>query len=188
MNSWIVQANPQKWLIDWFLDEYIKANPNHEDWWLIEKQYLKDISPGDCVYVWKAKSEPPHNKDKAKDYFLRLKSIARTRLVAGIFAIGEIRTFPKPWRAPLWNDERFRKYRIGCPWKKLTPEDYWVLCTYTENRARNPLLQETIWEKLGQSTKTDLGRFKNGRRGRKLVKLESGEADVINSLLANRKP
>ncbi len=185
MNSWIVQASPQQFLIDWYLDEYIKANPNDEDWWLIEKRYLNLISPGDCVYVWKAESEPPHYK--AEDYFVWLKSIDRTRRMAGIFAIGEIRTFPKPWPAPLWDDARFLKYRIGRPWGKLTSEDYWVLCIYTDNRARNPLLQETIWEKLGQSTKTDLGWFKEVRR-RRLVKLEPGEADVINSLLANRKP
>jgi hypothetical protein len=106
--------------------------------------------------------------------------------VAGIFAVGRIEIFPKLWPALLWNDERFQKYRIGHPWDELTSEDNWVSCTYTDNRATNPLLQETIWEKLGQSTQTDLGRFKKFRK-RRLVKLEPWEADVIDSLLANSK-
>jgi hypothetical protein len=183
MNSWIVQASPQQFLIDWYLDEYIRSHPNENDWWLIEPRYQNVIQPKDVIYVWKAKSEPPHYK--AEDYFSWLKSIGRTMQVAGIFAIGEVTTFPKSWPAPLEKDERFQKYRIDHPWDKLTSEDYWVLCTYWDNRARTPLQQETIWGKLGQSTKTDLGRFKIVRR-RRLVKLEPWESDVINSLLAEK--
>jgi hypothetical protein len=185
MNSWIVQAKPSQFLIDWYLDDYIKTHPKEKDWWLVEKRHQNCILPGDCVYVWKAKSEPPFKV--AKDYFSWLKSIGRKRHETGIFAIGEVITIPKQWPADDWNNERFQKYRIGHPWDKLTPKVYWISCTYKDNRARNPLLQETIWEKLGQSTKTDLGHFKVVRT-RRLVKLESWEAAIINSLLASSKP
>lgn len=182
MNRWIVQASPQQFLVDWYLDEHIKSNTNDTDWWLIERRYQDAIAPEDVMYVWKAESEPP--RQRAREYFAWLESVGRTGQVAGIFAVGRIETFPKPWPPPLLNAEPFQKYRIGHPWDKLTFGDNWVACIYTDNRARNPLLQGTIWEMLGQSTKTDLGRFKTFRR-RRLIKLEPWEADAIDSLLAS---
>jgi hypothetical protein len=185
MNSWIVQATPKEFLIDWFLDEFIKSNPDYKDWWLIERRYQNAIRHGDVIYVWKAASEPPHYM--AEEYFAWLKSIGRIGQVAGIFAVGEIQSFPKSWWPPRqWNDQRLQKYWIAKD--KLTPGS-WVDCIYTDNRARNPLLQETIWEKwekLGQSTPTDFGGFKK-RRNRRLVKLKPREANVIGRLLANSK-
>ena len=184
MNRWIVQANPQWFLIDWFLDEFIKSNPDYTDWWLIEGKYQNAIGPGDVIYVWKAKSEPP--RQRAREYFTWLESIGRIGQVAGVFAVGRIETPPKPWPPPSLNDERFQKYEIGHLWDKLPPGVDWVACTYTDNRARSPLLQKTIWDKLGQSTQTDFAGFREFRQ-RRLVKLEPWEADVIDSLLANSK-
>lgn len=173
-------------MIDWYLDEYIRFHPDDNDWWLTESRYRDFIQPKDVIYVWKAKSEPPHKK--AKEYFYWLTSTGRTGQVAGIFATGEVRTSAKPWPVPLSNEDRFQKYRIDHPWAKLTPEnDSYVLCTYKDNYVRNPLLQETIWGKLGQSTETDLGCFKVFRN-RRLVKLEPWEANIINSLLAKSQP
>jgi len=182
MNSWIVQASLQQFLIDWYLDEDVKTNTNDSDWWLIERRYQNAIASGDIIYIWKAKSEPP--RQRAREYFAWLKSVGRIGQVAGIFAVGRIETSPKPWPPPQLNAQLLQKYRIGHPWDKLTSVEKWVACIYMDNRARNPLLQETIWEKLGQSTRTDLGRFKKFRR-RRLVKLEPWEADVLDSLLAN---
>jgi len=184
MNRWIVQASPQQFLIDWYMDEYVRSNPNDTDWWLVERRYQDAVAPRDVIYVWKAKSEPP--RQRAREYFAWLESIGRIGQVAGIFAVGRIETSPKPWPPPSLNDERFRKYEIGHPWDKLPPAVNWVACIYTDNRARNPLLQETIWERLGQSTQTDFGGFKKFRT-RRLVKLEPWEADLIDSLLRNSK-
>jgi hypothetical protein len=76
MNSWIFQANPQVFMIDWFLDEYAMKNPNDKDWWIIHKKHQKYITPfEDEVYIWKAASEP--SKTNFNEYFQWMESIGR---------------------------------------------------------------------------------------------------------------
>jgi hypothetical protein len=115
-----------------------------------------------CRIIIQAKSEPLCYL--AEDYFKWLNIVGRTKQVAGIFTAGEVLSFPERWLPLLKDDERFNKYHIGHPWDKLTPEDYWFSYKYTDNLAINPLLQETIWEKLDLPNKTDLGWFKGVRR------------------------
>ena len=39
MNNWIVQANSQTFMIDWFLDEYMTLRPDEQDWWVVYKKH-----------------------------------------------------------------------------------------------------------------------------------------------------
>ena len=58
MNYWIFQATPRTFLIDYFLDDYVKQNRDMRDCWLVEKRFARKIADGDIAYIWKAKSEP----------------------------------------------------------------------------------------------------------------------------------
>jgi hypothetical protein len=100
-----------------------------------------------------------------EEYLSWKKLIGRTKPFAGIFAIAEVQSYPKHWPPEGWNDERFQKYRIGDPWNNEYKKDvYYIDSLYTKNLVRNPLVQEIIWDKLNENTKTDLVWFKNMRR------------------------
>jgi len=184
MNSWIFQANPQEFMIDYFLANYASCDLDKPDWRIIEPKYKDIIIPGDVVYIWKAKSEPP--KKQFREYFDWIGSIGRTEKVSGIFAIGEVISHPKQWKGvPIEEDDCIKKYRVdktGHQWDRFTEKNYWVFCKYNKIIVRKPLLQEVIWDKVIQSNHTDLAHFKNMRQ-RSSIKLESWESKVIESLL-----
>jgi hypothetical protein len=188
MNSWIVQGNPQQFLIDWYLDEYARVHPNETDWWILYKKHKDMMLPGDELFIWKAASEPSRSQKPA--YFDWKESISRTEKICGIIALGKITDYPKPYYESAEELKIFQKYRVVESYtfasedKKIT---YMVECNYGDSKnifVRKPLLQEVIWDKLGQSPQTELGVFKYKRRGTRSVKLEAREADILRSLIS----
>lgn len=182
MNSWIVQANPEQFLVDWYLEEYAKSHSNELDWWPIHKYHEPFVSIGDEVYVWKAASEP--SRRQKPEYHKWLESIGRTDKVSGIFAKGKVARFPRPHDPVLDDLEQFEKYLVSS--FNFSDEDLVIDCIYEKPnniKVRKPLLKEKLREKLGKSHNTKFSSFLKNSRGRRSVLLEPSEADIIRSLL-----
>jgi hypothetical protein len=183
MTSWIVQANCQQFLIDYYFDEYVPNHLNDLDWWIIFKKHINFIEKEDVVYIWKAKSEPP--KWKRPEYYLWKESLGRKEKICGIIAIGKVVSCPEPYSQTQEEMDKFKKYRVVNEYS-FTSSNYMFKCVYGDPknvRVRNPLLEDTIWDHLGKSPDTELGRFKYKRRRTYSVKLEPREANIIKSLL-----
>ena len=188
MNSWIFQANPQVFMIDWFLDEYASNNPNDKDWWIIHKKHQGFITPyEDEVYIWKAASEP--SKREFNDYFKWKESIGRSGKSSGIFAKGEIISYPEPFFETNEEREKFKKYRAIDSYS-FTSKNLMVKCVYknSENiRVRKPLLKDTILLEINKDSDTELGSFLRSPRKRYSIKLTPYEAEIIRSLFTARQ-
>jgi len=189
MNSWIFQANPQVFMIDWFLDEYASNNPNDKDWWIIHKKHQGFITPyEDEVYIWKAASEP--SKREFNDYFKWKESIGRSGKSSGIFAKGEIISYPEPFFETNDEREKFKKYRAVDSYSFSFSKNIMVKCVYknSENiRVRKPLLKDTILLEINKDSDTELGSFLRSPRKRYSIKLTPYEAEIIRSLFTARQ-
>jgi len=115
MNYWIMQGSPTKVLFDWQMEVYFKNHPTEHDWWLIEKQYRRDIAPEDRIIFWKAKNEPA--KKLKPDYFKWKQIVGVTKPVAGIVAIGVVKTLPEHLSVDVLNNPRDEKYHVDKTYK-----------------------------------------------------------------------
>jgi len=172
-------------MIDWFLDEYAVKNPNDKDWWIIHKKHQESITPfEDEVYIWKAASEP--SKTEFKEYFKWKESIGGKGKTTGIFAKGEVISYPAPFFETNEEREKFKKYRAIDSYS-FTSKNLMVKCVYknSENiRVRKPLLKDTILLEINKDTDTEFGSFLRSPRGRYSVKLTPNEAEIIRLLFS----
>ena len=184
MNSWIVQASPQQFLIDMYLEEYEKTHLSHKDWWLVDKQHKDLIKDEDEVYVWKAASEPSRRQSPV--YHDWLDHIGRTDQVSGIIAKGKVvkgLTAVRNYDKDKDDDPQFEKYRVGTV--NVSNSDLVidvVYGSYDNIRAKNILSKQTLLKKLGKSRNTAFSSFMNNSHGRRSVLIERWEADIIKSL------
>ena len=183
LNSWIVQANPEKFYIDWFLDEYARNNLNEPDWWVIHKIHKGQICSCDELFIWKAASEP--SEEHSPEYYNWRESHGQKGKIAGIVARGEVIGYPRNFNPPLGDLEKFRKYRSVQSWDFDKIKDWQIDCIHknVQNiRATHPLLKDTIQKELTNSQNTPFSSFLSFPRGRRSVKLGHREADIIRTL------
>jgi hypothetical protein len=179
MNYWILQASPKQFLIDYFLDDYVKQNSSVVDWWLIESKFASKIKDRDIVYIWKAKIEPstlPH-------YYIDWRDrTGAPKKIAGIYAVARVNGSVKPWPPTQQQLERSKKYTIDDPWDNLTNSYLIVDVTY-DNPLDEPLREENIWQHPTLFYEgTDLGGFKK-RRSRRSIKLTPKQGQIIWGLI-----
>ena len=182
MASLIVQAVPEQFLIDQFLEEYALSHLHEPDWWVVCQKH--EVQPGDQLFVWKGPSEPPRRDWRG--YFSWKESIGRAGKDSGIFARGFVLDKPHPFQNSIWEQEKYQKYRVKRD-TNFTSNNRVVNCIYGDPkniRVRNPLLEDTLKIKLENkvSPKLHTFLFQGIRRKRYSIALNDIEAEIINSL------
>lgn len=182
MNFWILQASPRDFLIDYFLEDYVKENTEFVDWWVVHKNHAGDFGEKDVVFIWKAKCEP-----RRPDYYEWKTRTGVARGRAGVCAVGSVVSVASRWPPTAEELKRDKKYRVGDPWSRFTESaPNIVRFKYDDNLVyrRRVLDQEQLWSHPDLSSNdTDLAKFKRNRRGRRSVKLTPQEAGVIWMLI-----
>ena len=156
MNYWILQSNPKYFrLLDWLRDFNWLGDERLVDCWNI-RWFVKEVQPGDTVFIWKSKGESD---------------------IRGIYAKGRLEDVPE--RFPLADKEE--SYFVGERGKvemrrldKL-PE---ICVRFTDLYLDKPLLSHTI---EGIPELRGLTILKNWRHG--IYRVEVELARIIESLL-----
>lgn len=183
-NYWILQANPAKYfIVDYFLDNYLKSDPEYEDWWQTDDY---DLERSDIVYIWKCRSEPRAVAAPEWHQWMRLTN--RERWVRGIYAIGQV-TQPSGIKTFKREDtERFKKYHIGDTWyEPAERRDSKVCFKYIRNLVDNPLiLDNTIWQERLPRVYDGFIRAGAGQ-GKSVFPLRHEEGRVVSELIQGRR-
>ena len=181
-NYWILQANPEKYfIVHWFLDEFLKKNPDYEDWWEVSKNDDPEVE--DIVYIWKARYDPK-KADSSQEY-LDWKSRRNWKAGnRGIYAVGEITHGAQVEAITGERTERIRKYHVGDTWRSrpatLGPK---IKFKYTHNLIDDPLVWDEslrrlfplIWEEFAKP---------GAGQGKPAFKLTLEEGKALSQLLA----